>query len=84
MCQSLRAKTEKTLVRDAVEEAGSRLATKQIFSFALSDKVFVKSDESLSILPKLKPANNSVSLQGAFVREIILEEMVKVSICFLQ
>ncbi|CAA6659539.1 unnamed protein product [Spirodela intermedia] len=52
LTESLRAKTEQTLVRDAVQEPGSRLAAKKIFSFTLSDK-------------------------GAFVREIILEEMVK-------
>ncbi|OAY72427.1 putative aarF domain-containing protein kinase, chloroplastic [Ananas comosus] len=52
LTESLRARTEQSLVRGEVEETDSRAAIKQVMTFTLTDK-------------------------GAFVREIILQEVAK-------
>lgn len=39
LCQSLRARTEKSLVREQDENANSRIAIRQMLSLMLTDKV---------------------------------------------
>ncbi|KAJ7006339.1 hypothetical protein NC653_005637 [Populus alba x Populus x berolinensis] len=58
LSESLRARTEKALVKSQLEDNDSKVAVKQILSFTLTEK-------------------------GAFVREILLQEIAKASVLVL-